>query len=270
MKYLFIFLKKQSFFFLFVFLELIAFILLVNHNSFHQSRVLNSTNAVTGSFNYTISSIRDYFHLKEANKQLNLENARLMSLLQKSTVFPYSLIRDGDTAFSFIPARVISNTTRGRNNFIMIDKGRMDGVEREMGLISPQGIAGIIVEVSNHYATAMSLLHKDCRISARLKKSGQMVNVSWDGKDYRKGLVEDIPTHIVPIVGDTVFTSGYSFVFPGNMMIGIIGENVFMGDNLNKAELEFSTDFNNMLHVMVTKNNAAVELDSLNTVSDNE
>lgn len=152
----------------------------------------------------------------------------------------------------------------------MIDKGRADGVEKEMGLISPLGIAGIIVEVSSNYATAMSLLHKDSKISARLKKNGQMVNVSWDGKDYKKGLVEDIPTHIIPEAGDTVLTSGYSFVFPTNMMIGTVGENVTMGGNLNRAELIFATDFNNLLHVMITKNKAIPELDSLNMNPENE
>jgi len=270
MKYLFIFLKKQSFFFIFIFFESIALFLFFNHNNYQQSRVINTSNIISGSVNNVVSSVRDYFHLAEANEQLNRENARLYGLLQQSTVFPYSLMKVKDTTFSFIPSRVISNTTRGRNNFIMIDKGRLDGIEREMGLISPQGIAGIIVEVSDHYATAMSLLHKDSKISARLKKNGQMVNVSWDGKDYRIGLVEDIPTHIVPLPGDTVMTSGYSFVFPANMMIGTIGENVFTGGNLHKAELVFSTDFNNLLHVIVTKNNAIPELDSLNMNIRNE
>jgi rod shape-determining protein MreC len=145
----------------------------------------------------------------------------------------------------------------------MINKGRADGVEKEMGLVSPFGVAGIIVEVSRNYATAMSLLHKDSRLSARLKSNGQMVNVVWDGKDYRLGLVEDIPTHITPIPGDTVITSGYSFVFPEGLNIGIIGEKTISGSNLNRAELIFSTDFNNMYHVYVTKNNTAQELDSL-------
>jgi len=270
MKYLFIFLKKQSFFFLFIFLEIIAMMLFFSHNSFQQSRIINSSNVISGFVNSAVSSVRDYFHLAEANEQLNSENARLYRLLQQSTVFPYSIVKEQDTGFSFIPAKVISNTTRGRNNFIMIDKGRLDGVEREMGLVSPQGIAGIIVEVSNHYATAMSLLHKDSRISARLKNSGQMVNVSWDGKDYKKGLVEDIPTHIIPRQGDTVFTSGYSFVFPANMMIGTIGEEIITGGSLHTAELVFSTDFNNLLHVIVTKNNAIPELDSLDMNTLNE
>jgi len=152
----------------------------------------------------------------------------------------------------------------------MINKGYADGVEKEMGLISPLGVAGIVVEVSTHYASAMSLLHKNTRISARLKNNGQMVNVSWDGNDYRKGLLEDIPTHIIPQIGDTVITSGFSFVFPENIMIGTVGEKLIKGGSLNKAELVFSTDFNSLFYVYVTKNNASAELDSLDMRHDTD
>ena len=263
MKHLIIFLKRQSFFFLFVLLELIAILLLANHNSFQKSRLINSTNIVTGTFHNIYTSIGDYFFLKEANLQLSTQNAQLNNMLQKIQVIPDSIF-EHDTLYTFIPARVISNTTRARDNYIMINKGRADGVDKEMGLISPYGIAGIIVEVSRNYATAMSLLHKDTRISARLKESGQMVNVSWDGIDYRKGLLEDIPSHIILQPGDTVVTSGYSFLFPEGLLIGTVGEKVIRGGSLNRAELIFSTDFNNLYYAYVTKNTASEELDSLN------
>jgi len=263
MKYLFLFLKKQSFFFLFVFLELIALLLLVNYNNYQKAALINSTNIITGSFYYVYSTVSDYFFLKEANYQLSLENAQLNNMLQQSSALPDSLFKH-DTSYTFIAARVISNTTRNRNNYIMINKGSADGIEKEMGLISPFGVAGIVVEVSNHYASAMSLLHKNTKISARLKNNGQMVNVSWGGVDYRKGMLEDIPTHILPRAGDTVVTSGYSFLFPENLLIGVVGDKIIKGGNLNKAELIFSTDFNNLYYVYVTKNNALEELDSLN------
>ena len=157
MKYLFVFLKKQSFFFLFVFFELLAILLLANHNNYQKAGIINSTNVITGSFQGIYSSVEDYFFLKESNRQLSLENARLYNSLQYVSVLPDSVFMV-DTVYEFIPARVISNTTRGRNNYLMIDKGRYDGIEKEMGLVSPLGVAGIIVGVSNHYATAMSLL----------------------------------------------------------------------------------------------------------------
>ncbi len=263
MKYLFIFLKKQSFFFLFVFLELIAILLLANHNNYQKVRIINSTNVITGSFNTVFSAIGDYFFLKEANYQLNRENARLNNIQLRISLLPDTIFSP-DTSYVFIPAKVVANTSRNRNNYIMINKGRADGIEKEMGLISPLGVAGIIVEVSNHYASAISLLHKDTRISARLKSNGQMVSVRWDGMDYRLGTLEDIPTHIIPQTGDTVITSGFSFVFPENIMIGTVGEKVIRGGDLNSAELVFSTDFNSLYFVYITKNNASTELDSLN------
>ncbi|HSG67907.1 MAG TPA: rod shape-determining protein MreC [Bacteroidales bacterium] len=268
MKYLFLFLKKQFFFLLFLFLELVAFLLLANNNNYHKSSIINSTNAITGRVNEGFSSISDYFMLKEQNRRLSQENAILRSR-GELVAGPGDSLGFMDSSYRFIPARVISNTNRSRNNFIMINKGKKDGVDREMGIISPAGIAGIVVEVTQNYATAISMLHKDSRISARLKKSGQMVNVIWDGSDYRKGIVEDIPTHIVPMAGDTVVTSGYSFVFPQNIMIGTIGEMMISGGTLNKAELLFSTDFNRLGYVYVCKNMASSELDSLiNSITD--
>jgi rod shape-determining protein MreC len=206
--------------------------------------------------------VTDYFSLKEANRQLSIENAGLRNMGMQAVIGDDSLAFV-DTSYQYIPAKVVSNTSRNRNNYIMINKGRRQGIEKEMGLISSSGVAGIVVEVSNNYSTAISMLHKNTRVSARLKKSGQMVNVVWDGNDYRKGLIEDIPTHIIPETGDSVITSGYSFVFPENILIGTVGEKIITGGTLNKAELIFTTDFNNLNYVYCTKNLLSEEIDSL-------
>jgi rod shape-determining protein MreC len=269
MKYLFIFLKKQSFFLLFVLLEGIAITLLANYNNYQKAGIFNTSNVITGSVHSFFSGIGDYFFLQRANEQLNRQNALLLQKQQLLQGIPDSTF-EYDSLYTFIPARVVSNTSRNRNNYIMINKGRRDGVQKEMGLLSPYGVAGIIVEVSSHYSTAMSLLHKDARISARLKSSGQMVNVVWDGMDYRRGTIEDIPGHIRPRPGDTVITSGYSFVFPKNLLIGTVGDKISVGGNFNRAELLFSTDFNNLYHAYVTKNNDSEELDSLDMVLPDE
>lgn len=262
MKYLFLFLKKQIFFILFVFLELIAILLLANHNNYHKTNIINTANGFTGTINTAFSSVSDYFSLKEANHQLSIENASLRNMGAQVLLSDDSLAFV-DTSYLYIPARVVSNTSRSRNNYIMINKGRRQGIEKEMGLISSSGVAGIVVEVSNNYSTAISMLHKNTRVSARLKKSGQMVNVIWDGNDYRKGLIEDIPTHIIPEPGDSVITSGYSFIFPESILIGIVGEKIITGGTLNKAELIYATDFNNLSYVYGTKNLLSEEIDSL-------
>lgn len=269
MKYLFLFLKKQSFFLLFVLLEVIAIVLLANNNTYHRSNIINTSNVVTGSLYSAYTAMEDYFFLRQENRLLQEENTRLHYLLGNPSEYYDSLV-PGDSMFEYIPAAVVSNTSRNRNNFIMINKGRNDGVEKEMGLISTEGVAGIIIEVSANYATALSMLHSNTRISARLKKSGQMVTVVWDGQDYRRGRVEDIPSHIFPAEGDSVLTSGFSFVFPKDIMIGTIGSSVHSAGNFNTAELIFATDFNGLHHVYVSKILAAEELDSLKIPLENE
>lgn len=268
MKYLFLILKKQFFFLLFIFLELIAFLLLANHNNYHRSNIINTSNAFTGSIYSGFNSVTEYFSLKRVNNEMMEENAMLRG--KRQIIHNIDTLVSPDSTYVFIPVKVISNSSRNRNNFIMINKGRRDGIEKEMGLISSHGVAGIIIEVTSNYATAMSMLNKNTRISARLKKSGQMVNVVWDGADYRKGVVEDIPTHIIPQTGDTVITSGYSFLFPENIMIGTIGEQTYSGGTLNKADLIFATDFNNINYAYVCKNLASEETDSLKNASINE
>jgi rod shape-determining protein MreC len=264
MKFLFLFLKKQYFFFLFVMLELLAFMILANYNNHQKRSIIGSTNIITASIHSWYSSVTDYFFLKEANRQLSAENARLKKF--ESAIYSHidsSSLLFGDTSLFFIPARVISNSTQNRNNYIMINKGRFHGVEKETGLLSPSGVAGIVTEVSQHHALAISLLHKNARISAKLKSSGQLVNVSWDGIDHRTGLVNDIPAHVIPQAGDTVITSGYSFIFPENIPVGIIGEQVYTGGNLNTAQIRFLTDFNKLFHVYVTGKVVTQEIDSL-------
>jgi len=213
MKYLFLFLKKQSFFFLFVFLELIAFLLLANHNNYQKTQIINSANVITGSFNTVSSTINDYFFLNEANYQLSLENAQLNNARFNILPLPDSIFKP-DTLYTFIPARVVSNTSRNRNNYIMINKGRADGVEKEMGLISPLGVAGIVVEVSAHYASAMSLLHKNARISARLKNNGQMVNVSWMATTTGRVCWKIFPHTLYPNLAIPLLQAVFHLYFP--------------------------------------------------------
>lgn len=269
MKYLFLFLKKQSFFFLFVLLEVVAIVLLANNNAYHRSNIINTSNVITGSLFSAYTALEDYFFLQEENRLLLEENTRLHHALSQPSEI-YDSLYSGDSLYEYIPAAVVSNTSRNRNNYIMINKGRKDGVEKEMGLISTRGVAGIIVEVSANYATALSMLHSNARVSARLKKNGQMVTVVWDGQDYRRGRVEDIPSHIFPEEGDSVITSGFSFVYPRDIMIGTIGSSVERAGNFNIAELIFSTDFNGLHHVYVSKILAAEELDSIQMNLENE
>jgi rod shape-determining protein MreC len=154
--------------------------------------------------------------------------------------------------YKYISAKVISNSTNKRNNFLMINKGKLHGVQNHMGVIIGNKIVGQVVSVSNHFSWIMSMLNKDSRISGKFKKNNQLVNIEWNGGNYRKGQVKEIPKHIAMLKGDTIITSGNSDIFPEGLMIGTISDfTITQDENFNNGTLLFSTDFNSLGYVEV-------------------
>jgi rod shape-determining protein MreC len=175
-----------------------------------------------------------------------------------------------DTVYRYTNASIIENSVNRYKNYMVLNKGRKHGIKRDMGVISPHGIAGIIIGVSENFSIAMSLLHNSCQISALISKNNQIVNVSWDGQSSEFGILKDIPTHINLVKGDTVISSGYSHIFPKGLNIGIVEE--YYNDknnNLNTAKISFSTDFDQLTNVYIIEYVLRDELNSLmESVSD--
>ena len=86
----------------------------------------------------------------------------------------------------------------------------------------------------------------------------------WDNLNYRYGMVKDIPSHLNIIKGDTLVTSGFSNLFPPDIMVGTIESyDNDANEMFSKAKLKFSTNFSTLRHVYVVKNNYKSEIDSL-------
>jgi len=257
MRYLFYFLRKQYFYFLFLFLEILSLLILFNFNTYQNSEINHFTNNVSGSLLSVSSSISDYFSLRQKNRMLSEDNARLHSRLpiafykaDTNTFYYHDTIYRME--YRYITAKVLSNTTQKRNNFLMLNKGSELGIENHMGVIIGNRIVGQVVSVTEHFSWVMSVLNKDSRISGKFKKNNQLVNIEWNGGSYRVGDVKEIPKHVEIKVGDTIITSGNSDIFPEGLLIGTIKEFTIASDeNFNKATLLFSTDFNSLSYVEV-------------------
>ncbi len=264
MRNLFALLWKHQFFVLFLLLIAISMYLLTRSYTYHGTIAYNVTSDISGSVFSSYSNIADYLSLKEENELLAYENAILKNSLSSSFLISDTQYVYHDSLFRYIPAKVVSNSVFKRNNFIMIDKGRKHGINEEMGVVSSLGIAGIVVGVSKNYSTIMSMLHQNMRISARIKNSGQLVNVIWDNTDYLFGTVIDIPSHIKLNKGDTILTSGNSLIFPEDIIIGTIeSHEVDNSKKLSTATLRYITDFNSIKHLFVIENLMKQEQDSL-------
>lgn len=260
MQNLLAFLLKYRFFFIFLVLEVIAFIMIINHTFYQRYVLISSAGRLTGTVYSWNRNLAEYFSLKKANRILAEENARLHETIQSLHTISDTLITEPkwpetSQQFTYVSARVISNSTNKRNNYLMIDKGRRQGIGRDMAVISPEGVVGIVINVSDNFAWVMSVLNKNTKINGRLKKNNYQGSLSWEGGDYRTGLFRDVPSHAQIETGDTVVTSGYSLMFPRDIMIGTVKEHfIGKGDHFYTVKLDFSVDYNRLSYVYVVRN----------------
>ena len=173
--------------------------------------------------------------------------------------------------YDITTAHVVFNTINKANNYIIIDKGKKEGVIADMAVLSPTGVVGVVSDVSENFSTVISLLNPDSRVSAKIFPVNQIGTVVWVDPDPAIAQVTDIPQHLMVAIGDSVVTSGYSDVFPKDILIGTVIEKF---DNPNNTfltiKIKLATDFRNLYHVYLVSNLYKPELDALKNQFKNE
>jgi len=255
----------------FIILEGGALWMMSSSSFFQRTRLNNAYIQVEQKFLNTNSNILYYLSLKEANTVLASENSFLRNSLAKYQAIldtirtrdsVYTPLPDSST-FSYIPARIIGNSTNKSHNYIIINKGRKAGIKEDMGVISANGVVGVINAVSDNYAHIISLLNINQSVSAKISHSGAFGPLIWNGVSSSHAVLTEIPQHIKFRMGDSVVTSGYSAIFPPDIPLGkIVGSKIVMGTH-HEIRVKLFQDFNTLQFVNVVVNNNRDEIDSL-------
>ncbi|GAB1404775.1 MAG: rod shape-determining protein MreC [Lentimicrobiaceae bacterium] len=260
MRHILAFIWKYNFFFLFLLLEVASLILIANY-SYYQAATLNRmTYAVTGNIMNTWSGITSYFHLRDENLLLAADNIRLRQQLtreQLNTDTTSVEVADttGQVQYRYTLAKVISNSTNHRDNYIMLNKGSKQGIIRDMAVINADGVVGTVISTSDNFSWVMSVLNKHSKISGRINRLNQMGTVVWRGGSPMTGTLIDLPAHVKVKIGDTITTSGYSHIFPQDIPIGIVSHiEMEKGDHFYTIEFKFTADLNSLGMVYVIQN----------------
>ena len=260
MRNLFLFLWKYNFFIFFLLIETFCGYIIVQNNNYKRATFINSANSFAAKTNTLVSSVTDYINLRATNDALSRENASLKTLLPDVFYVDSALKQTASDSilrqqYTFLTAKVINNSTNRRNNYLTLNKGSKHGIRQEMGVICSDGIVGIVKDVSEHYSSVISFLHKDSRISARLKNSGYIGSMVWNGFDDTHGTLNDIAKHVKVSKGDTIVTSSFSAIFPEGVMIGTVeGISASNGNNFQDIDVKLSTPFGKLSYVYVVNN----------------
>ena len=251
-----------------------ASLLMLSHNSTLQrlwiARLSHGFMAKTWG---ATQSVRNYFGLKSQNDELALENERL-----RETLRAYELaVKESDPAFMpsvkengfrYIPATIIKSGTSSQHNYLILDKGSEDGVVANSGIVSSKGVIGIVDAVSKHYSYAISFLNKELNISARIDTSGAVGPLAWDGLRTDEGVLREIPLQFKYNIGDTVYTSGYSAIFPPDIPLGVAGEAKVINGATNEIRVKLFQDHSALKYVTIIENTRIREIEEISK-SDN-
>lgn len=268
MKNLWLFLVRYNAFFWFVLFFTFSIFLVVQNNNYQRSSFVNSSNVIIGSFYGNVNSWKEYLSLRTTNEQLTNENALLRQQLQNitssdTTKDAISIVDSiDDSRYDFLVASVVNNSVNQKSNYLTINKGSIDGIEKDMGVITSNGVVGTVLNVSAHFSTIKSLLHPDSKISVTLDSTSTAFgSLVWgNNKDPRYAMVRDIPNHVKVYVGQPVFTSGYSTKFPKGIKIGhIVQTDLTSGESFKDIRVLLTTNFINLNHVYIVKDKMAIE-----------
>jgi len=259
MRNLILFFIKYGHFLLFIGLELVCLFLIVRYNRPQKDIWVNSTNIVTGNVSSTFDNWTGYFNMKEEAKRLAAENAKLREQLfnQQESVLPSkdTLALD-DQQYFLIPAKITNKSTNEPDNYFTLNKGRKHGIRPDMGVISSNGIIGIVKKADDSYSSVITILHRQSAISVSNKKTKAPSTLKWNqGLDYRYISVEAYPKHEALAIGDTIITSGYSTHFPGGIQVGIVEEFEYPeSEYFYKIKVALSNNLNTVEYVYVIEN----------------
>ena len=212
-------------------------------------------------------NIKDYFSLRSTNDLLSQENEALKMRVAELEAVASESGRDSvmkfSDEFSFIPAEIVKISNNTQHNYIIVGKGSDDGVTEGSGVITGKGAIGVIDAVSPRFSYARSFKNHDMSISARIGREGSVGPLTWDGKSSAGAILSEIPHHMQFEMGDTVYTSGYSSIFPPDIPLGTIGKSKIVNGATYEINISLFEDFGALRYVILVNNLGKEEMKQL-------
>jgi len=250
----------------FIVLEVASLCILGANSEVQQSwfgRGFNNLKAVIWGSADTIVS---YFSLKQENESLAKENYELVRQIEAiryaaaNKEIEWLPMR---CDFDYISANVVTMTSGSQHNYLIIDRGRNDGVEIDDGIVTSHGVVGVIQSVTDNFAYAVSYANVDMVVSAKAGRDGSVGSLHWSGFGSRNSILDGIPLHCPADVGDTVYTSGFSTMFPPDIPLGTVINKSTKSGSSSSLSIELMEDFNSLRHVLVVRNTDRSQIKSL-------
>lgn len=166
---------------------------------------------------------RENEDLKRENGALKLQITQLESKAGEADRLAALLkFRQTNTDVPMVSARVIGGSADSASQTIYLDRGERDGIRKNMGVITPDGVVGKVIESYKDTAQVLLLTDKDSGVGAMLVESRLQGPVGGTGEPLL--IMKYIPNDDNVNSGERVVTSGMDRIFPRDLPVGTIAE----------------------------------------------
>ena len=251
---------------LFVILESLSIVMVTKNGVIQRYRIMDSIREVQAFFWSRNVQFKQFTGYRTENERLWDENVKLKQELEAYRSYAAlndSLVLEVSPEFTYFQARVVKNFTNRQHNCMLVDKGDKDGIVQGMGVVTDNGIVGIVNAVSRNYAQVISFLNTDQTISVKILKSGEFGPMAWSGRSVDNAIIREIPIHSTVAPGDTIVSSGYSSIYPAGIPIGTVDRTEEVNGVSKNLYVTLFENFKALDRVYLVRNNRADEIEEL-------
>ena len=202
---------------------------------------------------------RHYFALSDTarqNEQLRRENGELkleiMQLQGKSAeadrLAALLKFKEKQNKVPMVTARVIGSGADPNTNAIYIDQGQRDGIRKNMGVITPEGVVGKVIEAFRDTSLVLVVTDRDSGVGAMIADSRIQSPVGGSGEPLLN--MKYVGNDDEVAVGSRVVTSGMDRIFPKDLPVGTITQ-VKPGGQYKQIRVKPSANLEKLEEVIV-------------------
>jgi len=259
---------------IFVILEIFAISLVFQSHKYQEVKFLNTSNAISGNILGYVNSFYSFIHLGANNKALMEENVRLKAQIKYQNKYLNDSalpINSENYTFQYIPAKIVNNSINKNINYITLNKGSNDGIVKGLGVVSSNGVVGVITNVSDNFSLLMSVISIKSLIGVRHKNTNAIGNLRWNGNDPSTLQVDNLSKTLPIKKNDTIVTAGFSSIFPPDIVVAKV-KNLKPEESTSFYEMDvvLTNNINSLSYVYIVKNNKKKEIDNLQSQITNE
>ena len=261
---LFEFIKRIYVLVIFLFLEGMALFTYATSTPYTEAKILARTTATGAAISGAISDVGHFFSLTTENRALNERIAELSAQLEDVEYTEESAVTESeDHRFKYRAARVVSMTTNRPQNHIVLDRGSLDGVSKDMGVVTPNNeLVGYVLSCTEHYSIVQSMLNTEFNTGGCLVDNGNVCVIGWDGSSKYRVQAMDLSVYSEPHEGMAVEVR--SERLPEGVLIGHIeGFELNNTQTAYRATIAVAAKMSMLNNVLIVENTHSGELEEL-------